>query len=491
MNIIQINPMGQALQKLEKMPLGINLNFLMDGQYYENPKRPLSEALKEMGVGYLRYPGGEKSDNMLWSLPPFEKPEPTLARYGEFEMRECFAEFIDKDYRHFKPFILGFDEFIELCREINAEPVVVVPYDTMFIPPMPGCTIPTKEQLLQNAVEWVRYANIRMGYGVKYWEIGNESYIIAHRSGASARDYARDLIEFSNAMKAIDPSIIIAANGPNCVHDNEKAVSVMDCGEGLDWWSEVLRYGSQHIDRIAFHNYPCLGWGGYEYYATKDTNLIEAPHKVKEILEHHVGSAEAKRIKLMLTETNSADWSAWIPGGDKSVWSYSANLGHALVLADIIGSHLMLDYVENILVWNTRWVLNNKKPIYEFWDSLDENNDLLPAGVVISMWGQNLLDEMLPIEAPKGFSVYLCATSNREHINLFLINKTEKLQNISINMSGDGEKYNIQSAKIFTGNDSNDTSPHCTDMILADYVPGNTVVVPAVSFSVISFVKNN
>jgi alpha-L-arabinofuranosidase len=37
---------------------------------------------------------------------------------------------------------------------------------------------PRKAQLLEHAVEWVRYANVVKGYGVKYWELGNESYLL-------------------------------------------------------------------------------------------------------------------------------------------------------------------------------------------------------------------------------------------------------------------------------------------------------------------------
>lgn len=46
-------------------PVGINLNFIMDGGRFPKAKKNVTEAVKELGTKYLRYPGGEKSDLYL------------------------------------------------------------------------------------------------------------------------------------------------------------------------------------------------------------------------------------------------------------------------------------------------------------------------------------------------------------------------------------------------------------------------------------------
>ena len=67
--------------------------------------------------------------------------------------------------------------------------------------------------MLTNAVEWVRYANIKKKYGVKYWMIGNESWNNSEYNGSvSPAKYADDLEDFARAMKAVDSSIKIIAN---------------------------------------------------------------------------------------------------------------------------------------------------------------------------------------------------------------------------------------------------------------------------------------
>ena len=49
-------------------PVGINLNFIMDGGRFPKAKKNVTEAVKELGTKYLRYPGGEKSDLYLFSI---------------------------------------------------------------------------------------------------------------------------------------------------------------------------------------------------------------------------------------------------------------------------------------------------------------------------------------------------------------------------------------------------------------------------------------
>ena len=54
-----------------------------------------------------------------------------------------------------------FDSFMGTVQKIGAQPILIANY---------GTGTP------QEAAGWVQYANITKGYGVKYWEIGNEVY---------------------------------------------------------------------------------------------------------------------------------------------------------------------------------------------------------------------------------------------------------------------------------------------------------------------------
>ncbi len=146
-----------------------------------------------------------------------------------------------------------------VCNAIGCVPTVVVCYDSMSKAAQSSGTSPTREQLLETAKEWVRYANITKGYNVKYWEIGNESYLQHINGSATALNYARDLIEFSRTMKAVDPTIQIGANG------------------GSDtWWQTILPTAANAIDFLAVHNYFANSWGSYGYYQRNNVSFMGA-----------------------------------------------------------------------------------------------------------------------------------------------------------------------------------------------------------------------
>jgi alpha-L-arabinofuranosidase len=61
----------------------------------------------------------------------------------------------------------------------------------------------------------VQYANITKGYGVKYWEIGNEIYGNGYygadweadnHPSKSPAAYAQNVVQYASAMKTIDPT---------------------------------------------------------------------------------------------------------------------------------------------------------------------------------------------------------------------------------------------------------------------------------------------
>ena len=65
MEYVAINATN-ILADASRKPIGINMDYLMDSDR-RRPDAPRSTeaALREMGVRYLRYPGGEKSDTSL------------------------------------------------------------------------------------------------------------------------------------------------------------------------------------------------------------------------------------------------------------------------------------------------------------------------------------------------------------------------------------------------------------------------------------------
>jgi alpha-L-arabinofuranosidase len=429
----------RVLADVSSKPLGINTDFFVDDDANRMPRRRLDQALAQMGVKYLRYPGGEKSDGYLWSVPPYDRSQPTLARWatGDWPQNQEWPSYdralVKSDGHTLAKDPLDFDEFMWLARTVNGEPVLVVAYDAMYKPAQADGVAPSRAQLLENARQWVRYANVVKGYNVKYWEIGNESYLPGYNSNyVSPHTYAQDVAEFSQAMKSVDPSIKILANG----NDSE-------------WWRIVLSEAGPAIDLLSVHNYPPYGWGSYDYYRTHDVDLMSAVRVAEQAIDTYAAPDDAGRIKIAVTEMNSADWSgAWAPDND---------MGHAVVLFDAIGRQLTDPRIAFSQVWNTRWVTADSQASPLLWDALDRNNSLQATGLAMSVWGQFLLDQMVATSST-GTVVAFASHAPDRALNVFVINKDTAPTTVNVSIAN----FNAQPAVnrwIFKGSGADDTAP--------------------------------
>lgn len=114
----------------------------------------------------------------------------------------------------------------------------------------------------REAAEWVRYANITRGYGIEYWQVGNEMNGAWEECGpVSARMYAEKYVAFARAMKAVDPSIKVF--GP-VLADADFVNGKSYDTTGLTWMESFLAYvgarekadGAVYCDGVDFHCYP-------------------------------------------------------------------------------------------------------------------------------------------------------------------------------------------------------------------------------------------
>jgi hypothetical protein len=430
---------NSILADVSGRPIGINLNFLLD----DDGNRPdalnrLADGLRAAGVKYLRYPGGEKADGYLWSVPPYTSSVPTLARWAPAEWPENTEwpsydrALVNPDGFTFRTNPLSFDEFMDVCRQIDCVPTIVVCYDSIYKPPQPGGFAPSRATVLQAAREWVRYANLTRGYNVRYWEIGNESWLPHYNGQATAQDYARDLVEFSAAMKAIDPSIKIGANG-----------------ESLDWWQTVLAGASAAIDFLAVHNYPPYEWGSYSYYQYNDPQFLDVVETARTAIARYARPSDRVRLEVAVTETNAADWSG--------AWPNVNDTGHALVLFDLFGRHLTAG-VAFTQLWNTRWSGADTAPMPRVIDTFDSNNNPQATGSALALWGRFLKERMVASTSTARVRTYASYSPGDKTLTVFLINKDTASRDVAVRI--DNLSASIVANKwIFKGTDADDVHP--------------------------------
>ncbi len=183
---------------------------------------PVSASLLgQAGIGMMRYPGGSYGDQYDWQ---------TNTVVGGYVAPGT-----------------GFDSFMSTAQAVGAQPILIANY---------GSGTP------QEAADWVQYANVTKGYGVKYWEIGNEIYGNGYYGSAWETDnhaskspaaYADNVLQYAAAMKAVDPAIKIGAvlTIPGGWPDGVVASS-----DSADWNHTVLSIAGSAIDFAIVHWYP-------------------------------------------------------------------------------------------------------------------------------------------------------------------------------------------------------------------------------------------
>ena len=231
------------------------------------------QAVKELGPTNLRWPGGGYAAqySWLWGIGPQEE-----------RTRWPHLMWMNYDQNSF-----GTDEFIQLCRQINSEPVIVVRI---------GFDRPESEhaEILQEAVDWVAYCNEPATgewgskraanghpepYNVKYWEIDNEMWEYG------IEKYEASVREFSTAMRKVDPSIKILVCG----------------GFGTTTDKEFLDRSGNYFDYMSLHHYE-----GENGYATGPERLGAQYDQYAEM----IATCPNPNIKLYISEWNlqSIDW---------------------------------------------------------------------------------------------------------------------------------------------------------------------------------------
>lgn len=251
---------------------------LIPGDAVDEVRADVFARVKALRPGFVRWPGGNVAQDYHWIWgvgPRDERPEwINLSWSNERE-----------------PSDFGTDEFIRFCRNLGAEPHLVVNIEGRGATP-------------DEAAAWVEYVNgattTRYGalrakhghaepFGVKTWELGNEIWGDWVRGHTDAETYSRNYLRYREAMLAVDSTLRFIAVG-----DNDMA------------WNRTLlgRAGAQ-IDYLAIHHYYGLNEAQREY-----GNLMARPlfyeKFYREVSRAISELAPRRTIRLIINEWNTA-----------------------------------------------------------------------------------------------------------------------------------------------------------------------------------------
>lgn len=276
-----------------------------DDRKENHTRRDVVELYKGLKPRFLRWPGGTY---LIWhhwknAIGPLEDRVYADGRI----LKDTFGI---GHYGEWDPNLFGTDEFIQLCRDCGAEPMINI----------------NLKDTLENALDWVEYCNGSADtvwgakraanghaepYNVKYWVIDNEPMIGGEKKGYAPVLYPLLAAEFARAMKKKEPAIETFIMG------NHNTQELMDIHP--EYSELVARLSGDVIDKLCVHCYY-----DQSYYAPMQgmtAKLGDTMDRLKSVLDEN---CQGRDVKVFLSEFN--------PEANTNV---AGNMGQAIETASI------------------------------------------------------------------------------------------------------------------------------------------------------------
>ncbi len=397
-----------------------------------NPATPYTNTISQSCVGWLRFMDGGMSKNYLWHTPGDYtnavnglKPQvaslstpPGTAQYSGYRLANNSPVFNNIP--------MNFDQFIQVCQATGVEPIVAVSAEAYKYPN----TAVTMGQLLTNAVEWVRYANVTRGYHVKYWQIGNEQD--SNGGWLTTNQYVYVLTNFSAAMKAVDPSIKIGAG-----------VSF-----DLSWMTYVLSNALNYIDFITPHSFGSTEVDTYATYRTNTETGLGTMNTTLLAILTAVPIRQQSQFEILVTAMNGGH-DGNNNGTDNQTNVVYKGLANFEKMANILTDDPRIISAD---MWNIRNPFDADTPrVLTDVDAFDFDNNLTPVGCGVQVLAQFLKPTILNVTMVNGYlRSYAAWNTNDSTLAVWIVNKdtnadTANLTLTNFNQTGSFDKW------VFTG----------------------------------------
>ena len=270
-----------------------HLGHLIYGGIWVGPNSPIPnidgirkdivDALKEIQIPVLRWPGGCFADTYHWmdGIGPRDKrPKMINTNWGGVTEDNSF----------------GTHEFLELCRLIGCEPYI---------------TGNVGSGTVQELSQWVEYCNSdnispmtdlrkqngrEKSWGVKYWGVGNESWGCG--GNMTPEFYADQVRRYGTFMHNYGSNKVFKiASGPN--------------GDDYNWTEVLMKDASSYFNGLALHHY---SWANQRIATDFDESgwfdIMKQTLVMNELINKHSAIMDKydpfKRVALVVDE-----WGTW------------------------------------------------------------------------------------------------------------------------------------------------------------------------------------
>ncbi len=269
-------------------------NIALWNQPWELADHDLRNYVRELNPAFIRIPGGSWANHYYWNGNGVRTGE------SDMNMSKLKDGVWEIDYSGFAPgFNVEGEERLPISDgfhgawDIKQLHGFVETFGAQAI-----VTVNLGSGSPEMAAEWVRWANLKNNYNVRYWELGNEleggwelGHILPDGTEMTGEVFAQRFLAFAKAMKAVDPTI--KTGGPASSNDRGAFIK------------EVLRDAGDEVDFISFHTYPVENrFQKEEDFYAKIFELEAATSKLRGWINKYQPT-RTHEIELAITEWNS------------------------------------------------------------------------------------------------------------------------------------------------------------------------------------------
>jgi Glycosyl hydrolases family 39 len=390
---------GQTLRTMNPKRLGgTNVAMWYYGTVYASPQ--VRDWMNDLHAGYIRLPGGSWSNVVYWNGNGVRDAKGVVdtSRVGP-------DGYPAVDYSAYAPSFLADSKTLHPASG-NWHGHVDVKTQQDFVKAIPGTEAMVCPNLgtgrAVDAAEWVKWANKKMGYNVRQWEIGNElggawepgNDLPFGKGQITAAMYTKRFNDMANAMRKVDPTIKIG---------------------GGAFAEEMLRDCGDNVDFVSIHTYPgSATLSDAQMFADIGKGIQEQTDQVKKWIHQYQPQRE-KQIEIAYTE-----------------WNLGFSVSKSELFSGLWASIFLGELAKNGINMAQEWDL--------FTDMLDVPEKgawaRKPEFYALSLWNNYMGDRLVPATSSNQ-ALYTCASRSDDSLAVMLINTDpDKSANVNLQLSG-------------------------------------------------------
>ncbi|MFC1498138.1 glycoside hydrolase family 44 protein [Verrucomicrobiota bacterium] len=369
-----------------------------------NKKEQLKDAharklIDDLAIGLMRAPGGSGADKYYWNGYGIFKD-------GKADQSKFKDGYWEVDYSGYAPgFVLNPKDWSKCYIQNGWDVKFLHEFVKKHKHAQNLVTINAGTGPAKLAAEWVRWANKKNDYNIKYWEIGNEligswepGHFLPDGTELTASMYAQRFSEFAKAMKAVDPTIKVGGAACGSHHP--------------DFTEAMLKDAGQHVDFITFHLYPTRNSLAEEdEFFAKIFSLKKIMKEYEELAKKYQPDRAAE-IEIGITEWNSKLTS------DRTSFDLANGLWFCMWVGEMMDAGVDFATLWDMFAANSKgghgllFKDGNYKPTSRYW--------------AFWLWSHYMADDLVESSVSGAEQLYSTATKSDDFLYVMLVNRSRE-----------------------------------------------------------------